>query len=203
MIEFYLSRFSIIDILIVFRFCIPQRPILSFSIEDRTVHNIKMKRMLKSQQKNPLYKQKGGGTVDKTATDVKPNVTALKKRKNKSSKEHETKENKDADTTAADLADFAGTTAEKGSKYKTRPQWKLREDNAMHSKSVKQQKKQQRKLKQLQEIRREKREIERPKQGKRRQPNDADSSLVNKYLKRLHAQDDSQPKAKKSKWYVD
>lgn len=141
----------------------------------------------------------GVGTVDKTKTDIKPNVSALKKRKNKSAQEHKTKENNDAD-----LANFAGTTAEKGSKYKTRPQWKLREDNAMHSKSVKQQKKQQRKLKQLQDVRREKRQIERPKQGKpRHQSNDADSSLVNKYLKRLHAQDNSQPKAKKSKWYVD
>lgn len=144
-----------------------------------------------------------GSAVDKK-TDIKPNVKALKKRKNKSSKEHEAKENKDAvGATPANLAEFAGATAEKGSKYKTRPQWKLREDNAMHSKSVKQQKKQQRKFKQLQEIRREKRQIERPKQGKRHQPNDADSSLVNKYLKRLHTQDDSQPKAKKSKWYVD
>lgn len=150
-----------------------------------------MKRLLKSQQKNPLFKKK-------TTLDVKPTAKSLKKRKDKQSSEHDAKENENA----ADLAEFAGATAEKGSKYKTRPQWKLREDNAMHSKSVKQQKKQQRKLKQLQEIRREKRQIERPKQGKR-QSKDADSSLVNKYLKRLHAQDDSQPKAKKSKWYVD
>lgn len=160
-----------------------------------------MKRLLKSQQKNPLFKQKTMiGGVNKTM-DVKPNVTALKKRKNKSvSSEtaHETKENKDA----AALANFAGATSEKGNKYKTRPQWKLREDNAMHSKSVKQQKKEKRKFKQLQEIRREKREIERPKQGKR-QPNNVDSSLVNKYLKRLHAQDNTQPTAKRSKWYVE
>lgn len=180
---------------------------MSFSIEDKTVHNIKMKRLLKSQQKNPLFKQKtmgGGGAVDKKMLDIKPSAKALKKRKDKLSKEHEAKENKDAaGGTPADLAEFAGATAEKGSKYKTRPQWKLREDNATHSKSVKQQKKQQRKFKQLQEIRREKRQIERPKQGKRHQSNDADSSLVNKYLKRLHAQDGAQPKAKRSKWYVD
>lgn len=190
-----------------------QRPIVSFSIEDRTVHNIKMKRLLKSQQKNPLFKQKATNG-DKTTIDVKPNVKALKKRKNKplssttkttmittSTEAHETKENENI-TATTDLSNFAGATAEKGSKYKTRPQWKLREDNAVHSKSVKQQKKQKRKLKQLQEIRQEKRQIERPKQGKR-QLNDADSSLVNKYLKRLHAQDDLQPKSKRSKWYVE
>lgn len=157
--------------------------------------------MLKSQQKNPLFKQK---TIagDSKAMDVKPNVAALKKRKNSSQSSNtalDTKENEDV----AGLADFAGATAEKGNKYKTRPQWKLREDNATHSKSVKQQQKQKRKFKQLQEIRREKRQIERPKQGGKRQPSNADSSLVNKYLKRLHAQDSAQPKAKRSKWYVE
>lgn len=150
-----------------------------------------MKRMLKSQQKNPLFKKKN---VD-TKSDVKPKAKSLKKLE-KSSKKQESTENE------KNLATFAGTTAEKGSKYKTRPQWKLREDNTSHNKTVKQQKKQIRKQKQLQDIRREKRQIERPKQGKRN-PKDVDSSLVNKYLKRLHAQDDSQPKPKKTKWYVE
>lgn len=161
-----------------------------------------MKRLLKSQEKNPLFKQKvkNGAAVDNKTIDVKPNVAALKKRKNKSKSSeiaHETKEN----TEAPDLANFAGATAIKGNKYKSRPQWKLREDNATHSKSVKQQMKQKRKFKQLQEIRREKRQIDRPKQGGKIK--DVDSSLVNKYLKRLHASDNAQPKAKKSKWYVE
>lgn len=151
-----------------------------------------MKRMLKSQQKNPLFKKKD---VD-NKPDRKPNAKALKKLEKtvKPSKKQED---------GADLAGFAGSTAEKGSKYKPRPQWKLREDNTTHNKTVKQQKKQMKKQKQMQELRQEKRQIERPKQGKRN-PKDVDSSLVNKYLKRLHAQDaDSQPKPKKSKWYVD
>lgn len=149
-----------------------------------------MKRLLKSQQKNPLFKKKD---VDSKA-DMKPNAKKLKKLE-KSTKT-DSKENDNS------MAEYVGTTAEKGSSFKARPQWKLRADNTSHNQTVKQQKKMQRKQKQVQEIRREKREIERPKQGKRN-PKDVDSSLVNKYLKRLHAQDDSQPKSKRSKWYVD
>lgn len=163
---------------------------MSFSIEDKAAHNLKMKRLLKSQEKNPLFKKK-----TKNVKDVKPSTKALKKLK-KDSNGTETKDNDE------NLAEYVGTTSEKGSKYKTRPQWKLREDNASHSKSVKAQKKLLRKQNQMKEIRKEKREIERPKMGKRN-PSDVDNSLVNKYLKLLHKQDDSQTKPKKSKWYVD
>lgn len=150
-----------------------------------------MKRLIKSQQKNPLFKKK---QVD-NKFDVKPSAKSLKKL-NKSLDKHATDDNEE------NLAEFAGTTAEKGSKYKPRPQWKLREDNSNHTKTIKQQKKMLKKQQQMKEIRQEKRQIDRPKQGKRN-PKDIDNSLVNKYLKRLHAQDNSQPKPKKSKWYVD
>lgn len=175
-----------------------QRPIVSFSIEDRAVHNIKMKRMLKSQQKNPLFKKKNVDIKSDTKTDTKADIkpTAKKLKKLDKSTKIDSKENDE------NLAEYVGTTAEKGSSFKVRPQWKLRADNASHNQTVKQQKKMLRKQKQVQEIRREKRQIERPKQGKRN-PKDIDTSLVNKYLKRLHAPNDLQPKAKKSKWYVD
>lgn len=169
-----------------------QRPIVSFSIEDRAVHNIKMKRLLKSQQKNPLCKKKN---ATQTITDVKPNAKALKKLK-KQSEESETKEND------IDVSEYAGITSEKGSKYKTRPQWKLREDNASHSRTVKAQKKMLKKQKQMKEIRKEKKQIDRTKMRKRN-PKDVDSSLVNKYLKLLHSKDESQSKPKKSKWYTE
>ncbi|XP_031619933.1 RNA-binding protein 28 [Contarinia nasturtii] len=174
------------------------RPILSFSIEDRAVHNIKMKRMLKSQQKNPLCKKKNVNSKNNNnnETDVKPNAKALKKLKKKSSK-NETNENGDIK-----VAEFAGTTAEEGSKYKTRPQWKLREDNVSHSRMVKAQKKMLRKQKIQRDIRNEKRQIDRTKM-KKRNPKDVDSSLVNKYLKILHSKDESPNKPKRSKWYID
>ncbi|XP_055315517.1 RNA-binding protein 28 [Sitodiplosis mosellana] len=166
------------------------RPIVSFSIEDHAVHNIKMKRLLKSQQKNPLFKK----NADKRS-DVKPSAKSLRKIE-KSSSNSKTNENNEI------LAEFAGTTAEEGSKYKTRPQWKLREDNTSHSKTVKANKKMLRKQKMLKEIRQEKRQIDRTKM-KKRNPKDIDNSLVNKYLKILHSNDESQVKPKKSKWYVD
>lgn len=151
-----------------------------------------MKRLLKSQQKNPLFKKKNN--TDKQS-DVKPSPKALKKFE-KSSGKKKTSEN------GENLAGFAGTAAEEGSKYKTRPQWKLREDSSSHSKTVKAQKKMLRKQKMMKEIRQEKRQIDRTKM-KKRNPKDIDSSLVNKYLKILHSKDDSQAKPKRSKWYVD
>lgn len=152
-----------------------------------------MKRMLKSQQKNPLFKKKNN--ADKQP-DVKPSAKALKKLEKTSGKKKTTSEN------GENLAGFAGTTAEEGIKYKTRPQWKLRQDSSSHTKTVKDQKKILRKQKMMNEIRQEKRQIDRTKM-KKRNPKDIDSSLVNKYLKILHSKDDSQTKPKRSKWYVD
>lgn len=155
-----------------------------------------MKRLIKSQQKNPLCNKKVA-IVNKTdaKADIKPNAKALKKLKKKQLTESETKENDDLDK-------FAGATAEKGSKYKSRPQWKLREDNVSHTKTVKAQKKMLRKQKQLKEIRKEKKQIDRTKMRKPN-PRDVDTSLVNKYLKLLRSREESLPKSKKSKWYND
>lgn len=164
---------------------------MSFSIEDKAAHNLKMKRLIKSQEKNPLFKKK----AKDSKPDVKPSAKALKKL-NKESSKTDTKENDET------LAEYAGTTSEKGSRYKTRPQWKLREDNASHTKTVRAQKKIIRKQKELKEIRKEKRQIDRPKM-KKRNPKDIDNSIVNKYLKLLHSRDDSHSKPKKSKWYTE
>lgn len=152
-----------------------------------------MKRLLRSQERNPLFKKK----VDASQPDVKPSGRKLKKLKKDSKVEKKISNNEE-------VAEFAGAVSEKGSQYKTRPLWKLREDNTNHNKSVKEQKKELRKRKIQREIRMEKRQIERPKQGKRKEA-DIDSSLVNKYLKRLHsnAGDDKQPKSKRSKWYTE
>lgn len=151
-----------------------------------------MKRLLRSQERNPLFKKKVPNQPD-----VKPSGRKLKKLKKDSKAEKKISNNEE-------VAEFAGAVSEKGSQYKTRPLWKLREDNSNHNKTVKEQKKESRKRKLQKEIRMEKRQIERPKQGKRKDV-DIDSSLVNKYLKRLHssAADDKQPKSKRSKWYTD
>lgn len=170
-----------------------QRPIVSFSIEDRAVHNLKIKRLQRSQECNPLCKKTQKKSLDKKKKqdlDVKPNVKKLKADKKPKIIENEVNE-------------FAGFASEKGSQYKTRPLWKLREEATTHGKTTGDEKKEQKKRKQEAVLRREKREIDRPKKGK--QKTEADSMLVNKYLKMLHAHDipNGQPKSKRSKWYTE
>lgn len=147
-----------------------------------------MKRLQKSRERNPLFKKNL-----KEQTDTKLSAKSLKKLSKKAAKTKVVDEE--------NLAEFAGTTAKKGSQFKTRPMWKLREEATSHSQSVSKTKKEQRKKKEQLAIRQEKRQIERPKMGKRKV--EADSSLVNKYIKMLHSQESSQPKAKRSKWYTD
>lgn len=162
---------------------------MSFSIEDRAVHNIKEKRLKKSQEKNPLYKKK---TTAKPERDVKPKVSKLKTT---------TAESGEA-SADPDLDKFAGFPSEKGSNYRTRPLWKMRADSANHNKTVKSQKKELRKQRINKDIQAEKRQIERPKQGKKKEVN-VDHTLVNKYLKLLHKKDDAgDSKPRRSKWYT-
>lgn len=111
------------------------------------------------------------------------------------------KANNDVDD-EEELDEFVGATAKKGSQYKARPNWKLKEDSIEHNKVVQTQKKQQKKQKLAKKMRAEKREIDRPKMIKRKLT-DVDTSLAGKYLQYLHSNDDSQPKFKRSKWYTE
>lgn len=173
-----------------------QRPIVAFSIEDRAVHNIKMKRLQKSRDCNPLFKDKANKTnKNKKTKDVKPNIEKLKPEKKLK------KQSKPTDPDQLD--DFAGLTSEKGKEFNARPKWKLREEANTHLKRTNEVKKAVKRKRQDDSIRREKMEIDRPKKGKRKQ--ELDNSLVNKYLKILHSNDDTgdRKKPKRSKWYVD
>lgn len=170
-----------------------QRPIVSLSIEDRAVHNLKMKRLQRSQENNPLCKKKGKKSLEKKGKkdgDVKPNVKKLNA-------------DKKPKVVESEVSEFAGVTSEKGSRYKTRPLWKLREEATTHGIKTGDEKKEQKKRKQEAALRREKQEIERPKKGKRK--NEVDGTLVNKYLRMIHSNDSptGQPKSKRSKWYTD
>lgn len=122
---------------------------------------------------------------------MKPNLKKLKADKKPKIVENE-------------VSEFAGVTSEKGSHYKTRPLWKLREEATTHGKTTGDEKKEQKKRKQEAALRREKKEIDRPKKGKRK--NEVDNTLVNKYLRMLHTNDSTnngQPKSKRSKWYTE
>lgn len=170
-----------------------QRPIVAFSIEDRAALNVKMKRLKRSQECNPLNKKNYVAQPPKNAKDVKPNVKKLKEKKNK----------KTVTANGQGGDDFIGVTTEKGSEFKSRPMWKMREDATTHQKQLKENKKSLKKKKLEQAIKNEKRQIDRPKMGKRKL--EVDGALVNKYLKMLHAKDEikGEPKLKRSKWYTD
>lgn len=105
--------------------------------------------------------------------------------------------------TESEVANFAGLTSEKGSQYKTRPLWKLREEATAHGKKTSDDKSAKKQLKKEKAHLRERKAVDRTKQGKRK--NEADGQLVNKYLRMLHTDDTSvkQPKAKRSKWYTE
>lgn len=170
-----------------------QRPIVSFSIEDRAAHNLKMKRLKKSQDNNPLFKSKKLTRKEKRqkkkeGKDVKPKFGA---------NSTQAKSTPKPDT---ELPAFSGTVAEKGHQFKARPRWQMKEESLAHTQQVHEQKKVQKRKREIDTIRKEKQEIDRPKKGKGK--TEIDSSLVNKYLKMLHSNGDkNEPKAKRSKWY--
>lgn len=156
-----------------------------------------MKRLQKSREKNPTFKSKIEKRKEKRLKrkeknpDVKPKFSnGINERKPVVTKPEE------------ELPAFSGAIAEKGSQLKARPKWQMREDLATHNKETKEKKKVLKKQRELDNIRQEKRQIERPKQGKKRE---IDSSLVNKYLNMLHSKDERNgPKPpKRSKWYVE
>lgn len=148
-----------------------------------------MKRLKKSQDKNPLFKKK---TTAKPDRDVKPKLTKPKA----------TETDGEGASSEPQLDEFAGFPSEKGSNYRARPLWKMRADSSDHNKTVKSQKKELRKQQINKAIKAEKRQIDRPKMGKKKEVN-VDHTLVNKYLKLLHKKDDgADSKPKRSKWYT-
>lgn len=156
-----------------------------------------MKRLQKSRDNNPLFKKKfDKSNKNKNTKDVKPDVGKLKKSDKKP-------KNQPKQSAPAELDDFAGVTSEKGKGLYARPQWKLRQEATTHLEKTNEVKKATKRKREEDVIRREKMEVDRPKKGKRKQ--ELDSSLVNKYLKILHSNDDTsdRKKPRRSKWYVD
>lgn len=153
--------------------------------------------MEKSRANNPLFKGKKDKVKDnKNKKDIKPNIEKLKPSK-------PVQKQKKQPNKSGELADFAGLTSEKGKEFNARPQWKLREEASTHLKNTNEVKKALKRKREEDVIRREKREIDRPKKGKRK--HEVDNSLVSKYLKILHSNNESSghKKPKRSKWYVE
>lgn len=175
-----------------------QRPIVSFSIEDKIAHNIKQKRLQNSKEKNPTYqkniilknKNNKGKGPQSNEKPRKSNVLNLKNKNQKNSK-------------TLQISNFSGVTAEPGVLSTVRPNWKINEQAAIHNKSIKIVKRDLKKRKEKMIINQEKKEIDRTK--KRKLVNDVDnfSVLLDKYKKALENVNVKVKKPKKSKWYVE
>lgn len=160
------------------------RPIVSFSIEDKSVANIKAKRLEKSIANNPTA-----------------NKTTARKRPNRQERRQKKREANGQTTVPDDTNTFSGTASQPGSFVKSRPRWKIKEQAQEHFKNLSSEKKSAKKLKEKIQIRREKMQVDRPKQIKKKEKPDNFSVLVDKYRNMLDSSDAKDMKKKKKKWF--
>lgn len=160
-----------------------------------------MKRLQKSQEKNPLFKSKKDRRKEKRQSkrEKQPDVKPTFKTPAAASKPSK----KQPANEPTELPQFSGSIAEKGDQLKSRPKWQIREEANTHLKNTSEIKKEKKRKREQDEIRKEKRETDRTK--KVRGKPEIDSSLVNKYLRMLHSNDGIKaPKApKRTKWYTE
>lgn len=182
------------------------RPIVSFSIEDKKVLNIKERRQERSKVNNPTYQKKMETLKVKKALkrkerkDKKPVTPAQPKSKKAPSATPENTENADA---------FSGFAAKPGAFVKLRGTGKLKEQSKIHEKTMKDRSKKVKREKEMAEIRQEKDEKKQDRQPKKRKidadTQDSLSKMIDKY-KTLIKGDDDAPQGKKAKtrgkWFM-
>lgn len=161
-------------------FSASKRPIVAFSIENKSMVNAKQKRLEKSLQYNPNNKKFNG--------PIKNNKKNFYDKKNSFVESNE-KDN---------LQDFSGVPAKPGTVQKMRSRYKLTTQAKLHYENLKKEKKKIKNSKKT--LSQKKREsIKQPKQkiNKKVKGNDNFARLVNDYKKKLM----SVPETKKTKWY--
>ena len=181
------------------------------------MHNIKQKRLQRSQEKNPLFEEKkikrkqkkkekklskmGAEPTPAVETlDEKPSAKCLKRRAQKLKKKQQQMEEIKSDATAQ----FSGVLAEPGTGT-MRTKWKLKEQSQLHQTDVQTKKKELRKVKEKKQLLLEKKEVDRTKQ-KRKLGSEVDnfSFMVEKYKKIIDSNNEGPAKrVKKSKWYTE
>lgn len=207
-----------------------QRPIVSFSLEDKSVHNIKQKRQLRSQEKNPLFQEKklrrkqkraeskvakkSAPTISATVPNIvannpedsKPNAKNLRRKELKAKLKLQ-KKTKAAAASSLPAA-FAGVLAEPGTGT-MRPRWKINEQAQIHKKDIDVKKKELRKEREKRELREEKMQVDRTRQ-KRKSGAEVDnfSFMVEKYKKMIDTNNADQGRGvatkkatKRTKWF--
>ncbi|CAG5053993.1 unnamed protein product [Parnassius apollo] len=124
------------------------RPIVSFSIEDRTALNARKKRLEKSIANNPLAKKETEDPENKTGRNRKrklktaPDESYMKKGKfEKRFKDQNSVGKFVRRPKEVDVGEFTGLTAKEGTQHKMRNNHKLRAQAEIHRQNVKQEKK--------------------------------------------------------------
>ena len=177
-----------------------QRPIVSFSIEDKNVLNIKKRRLERSLQNNPTYQKK---------------LEKIKTKKEKKNKDRKDKKLNLADkkvqptpATEENLEVYSGYSTKPGQQTKIRGTFKLKQQSMIHEKATVQRKKLAKKDKQLKDIRKEQIAKHKERQPKKRKvdvdTHDSLSKMIDKYKNMIKSNvDEPANKKAKGKWYVD
>ncbi|XP_028026109.1 RNA-binding protein 28 [Bombyx mandarina] len=146
------------------------RPIVSFSIEDRTALNARKKRLEKSVANNPLAKkQENNGAIDygknrkRKANKAPEEGYAKKGRYDKKNKQNNTEYGRFVrNPKVENVNEFTGLTAKEGTQHKMRSNFKLKEQAEVHKKAMKIEKKKGKHALKLKRLARER--IKQPKQ---------------------------------------
>lgn len=201
------------------------RPIVAFSIEDRTVEKIKEKRKEKSKLNNPTFKeklekrkemrnQKRKGKLNQIKNIPQTDDKAkLKKHIKKLEESRAASKTSEKDTVIEETEDFVGTAAKPGSNIRLRSNKKIAEQAQDHKKNVKANKRKE-KAKKIRQIHlAERKAVDRPKQGRKEEHDDLDH-LVKKYKRMIDSQANvggsreyqekiQQDVPKRTKWYAE
>lgn len=178
------------------------RPIVSFSIEDKNVLNIKERRMERSKLNNPTYQEK----LEKIKMKKAKKLKDKKDKKPVAKAPLKTPESENQDDGDA----FSGFAAKPGAFVKLRGTFRLKEQSKIHEKSMHDRNKKVKREKQMAEIRQEKDEKKLNKQTKKRKidegTQDSLTKMIDKYKKIIKG-DDGAPDGKKAKtrgkWFIE
>lgn len=178
------------------------RPIVSFSIEDKNVLNIKERRKERSKLNNPTYQKK----IEKMKIKKAKKLNDRKDRKPAPLASVKTPE---ADGTEEADA-YSGFAAKPGAFVKLRGTFRLKEQSKIHEKSMHDRNKKVKREKQMAEIRQEKDEKKLNKQTKKRkidnETHDSLAKMIDKY-KRIIKGEDGAPEGKRAKtrgkWFIE
>ncbi|CRK95006.1 CLUMA_CG008492, isoform A [Clunio marinus] len=180
------------------------RPIVSFSIEDKNVLNIKEKRKERSMLNNPTYQKK----LEKLKLKKleKKKAKSLKDKKNKKLSPVATNDEKEEQGES-----YSGFAAKPGAFVKLRGTFKLKEQSKIHEKSMQDHNKKAKREKLMTEIRKDKEEKKLNQTKKRKidsTTHDSLSKMIDKYKSLITGNDDDESTTKKriktrGKWFLD